>query len=70
MGQVKKIVVKGGGDNLFKVSEHDGWHYAYKVDPGFFSDSTTSLGKARSLADAIQLIRAYSGRDVQEISDY
>jgi len=68
--QDKKIVTQGGGDNLYKITEYDGWYSASQVDIGFFSDSYKFIGKARSLKDAIELIRAYSGKDIEEIDDY
>lgn len=63
----RKVVVKGGGRNLYKVSESGGWFYAYYVEVGFLSDSKRSIGKARSFKDALDLIRAHSGRDIQSI---
>ncbi len=68
MSNDKRVVVKGGGKNLYKVSEYDGWFYAYKVNVGFISDSSTSIGKTRSLKDALDLIKSHSGREIEEIS--
>jgi len=68
MSNDKKVVVKGGGKNLYKISESGGWHYVYKVDVGFFSNSNNSIGKAKSLSDALDIIKSHSGRDIQEIS--
>lgn len=64
----KRVVVGGGGKNLYKLSEYGGWFYVYHVDVGFISNSNTSIGKTRSLADAIDLIKSHSGKDIQEIS--
>ncbi len=68
MSNDKKVVVKGGGKNLYKISESGGWHYVYKVDVGFISSSNTSIGKTKSLSDALEIIKSHSGRDIQEIS--
>jgi hypothetical protein len=66
----RKVVVRGGGDNLFKVSEYKSWFYVSQVDPGVFSDSHNNIGKTNSLKDAIELIRAYSGKDIDKICDW
>jgi hypothetical protein len=66
----KKIVVEGKGMNLFKVVESYDWFYAYEVDPGFFSDTNKSIGKSRSLADALTLIRSYTGKNISSMSDW
>lgn len=63
----RKVVVKGGGANLYKISEFSGWFYASKVNVGLF-DSNTSIGKARSLGDALELIKSHSGREIESIS--
>jgi hypothetical protein len=67
MSNDRKVVVKGGGKNLYKVSEYNGWFHAYKVDVGFLSNDNRSIGKTRSLADALDLIRSHSGREIQEV---
>lgn len=53
MGNDKRVVVKGGGKNLYKVSEYDGWFHAYKIDVGFISNSSNSIGKTRNRKDAL-----------------
>lgn len=68
MSKDKEVVVQGGGANLYKVSESGGWFYAYKVDVGFLSNSNRSIGKARSLADALDLIKSHSGKEIEKIS--
>lgn len=67
MSQDRRVVVKGGGKNLYKISEYDEWFHAYKVDVGFLSNSNTSIGKARSLGDALELIKSHSGKEIQEV---
>ncbi|MDP2433145.1 MAG: hypothetical protein Q8O33_14120 [Pseudomonadota bacterium] len=68
MSNTRRVVVQGGGKNLYKISESGGWHYVYKVDVGFLADSAKNIGKTRSLEDALAIIRSHSGRDIQEIS--
>lgn len=70
MSNNRKVVVQGGGDNLYKVGEYDNWFYVSQVDPGFFSDSHNNIGKTRSLKDAIDLVRAYSGKEIKTISEW
>ena len=67
MSNDKRVVVKGGGKNLYKISESNGWFYVFKADAGFIG-SNTSLGKTRSQKDALDLIKSHSGKDIQEIS--
>jgi len=31
MARDRKVVVQGGGSNLYKISEFDGWFHAYEV---------------------------------------
>lgn len=64
----RKVVVQGGGQNLYKICEYDGKYTAYKVDMGIFLSSTSRIGTARSLEDALTLIRAHSGREIEEIT--
>ena len=66
----KKVVVQGGGKNLFKVSHYDGTYYVYQVIAGFISNDNNLIGKTRSLEDALTLIRSYAGRDIEKISDW
>ena len=67
MSNDKKIVVKGGGKNLYRITESGGWHYVYKVDVGFISNSSNNIGKTKSVSDALDLIKSHSGKDIQEI---
>jgi hypothetical protein len=64
----RKVVVQGGGRNLYRISEYNGKYTAYKVDAGIFFNSTNKIGTTRSLEDALSLIRAHSGREIDEVS--
>ncbi|MBX7136288.1 MAG: hypothetical protein K1X67_26765 [Fimbriimonadaceae bacterium] len=68
MGNDKRVVVKGGGKNLYRISEYGGWFYVYHVDVGFLSSTKTEIGKARSQVDALDLIKSHSGREIQEVA--
>ena len=60
----KKVVVKGGGNNLYYVSESSGTLYVYK---GSTWGSDTQIGKTRTMADALAIIKSHSGRDIESI---
>ncbi|MEE4539466.1 MAG: hypothetical protein V2J51_13365 [Erythrobacter sp.] len=60
----KRVVVKGGGENLYYVSESSGTYYVYK---GSVWGSDTQIGKARSMSDALAIITSYSGRAIESI---
>ena len=64
----RKVVVKGGGKNLYKISEYGGKYTAYHVDVGFISNSNNNIGEARNLEDALSLIKAHSGKEIEKIS--
>ncbi len=66
----KKVVVKGGGKNLFKVSSYEGTYYVYQVDAGLISNDNNLIGTTKSLEDALSLIRSYAGRAIERISDW
>lgn len=64
----KKVVVQGGGENLYKITEYNGKYTAYKVDVGFLSDSNRNIGQTTSLEDALVLIKVHSGKEIKEVS--
>ena len=59
----KKVIVKGGGSNLYYVSKSSGTIYVYKG--GVWSD--TLIGETKTMEDALALIRNHSGRDIERI---
>lgn len=65
----RTVVVQGGGANLYKISEYNGKYIAYKVNDGLFS-SNNNIGEARSLEDALALIKLHSGREIKEVRTY
>ena len=56
----KKVVVKGGGDNLYYVSESSGTIYVSR-------GNGTSLGTTKTMEDALALIKSHSGREIERI---
>lgn len=60
----KKVIVKGGGENLYYVSESSGTYYIYK---GHVWSSDVQIGKARSMSDALAIITSYSGCAIESI---
>lgn len=67
MAKTTKVVVTGGGKNLYEISESDGWFHAYWVEVGLFTNSRTSVGKARSFDHSLNLIRSHSGKEIEKI---
>jgi hypothetical protein len=59
----KKIVVRGGGKNLYSVSESSGTIYVYKGS-GW---GKSQIGKTRTMEDALALIKSHSGRGIESI---
>ena len=60
----KKVVVRGGGENLYYVSDYSGVFYVTKSS-GMFGK--TDIGKARNFDDALAIIKSHSGRDIEKI---
>ena len=65
----KKVVTKGGGQNLFKIGISGSKHYVMLVKVGLIN-SYIDIGETRSLEDAISLIRSYSGKEIEIITDW
>lgn len=56
----KEVSVKtSSGTKLYKISESGGKYYCMKYVDSFFS-SWNDIGKARSLEDAISLIKSHA----------
>jgi hypothetical protein len=63
----RRVVVEGGGANLYEISDSGGRYYAYKIKVGLVFDDRVSLGSCRTLQDAISLVQAHSGRRIRSI---
>lgn len=63
----RRVVVEGGGANLYEISEAEGTFTAYHVRVRLLSNDRLRIGSGRSLQDAIALIQAHSGRRIRSI---
>lgn len=63
---IKKVVVKGGGSNLYYVAESSDRIYIYKASGGLFGGKT-QIATAKRLEDALAIIKAHSGRAIDYI---
>lgn len=63
MATERKVIVKGGGQNLYSIAESSGTYRAYKGS-GY---GRSEIGKTSSLEDALAIIKSHSGREIQEI---
>lgn len=66
----KQVVVQGGGDNLYKVSESSRTFYVYRIDVGIFSNTHYEIGQTRNFEDALSLIKSHSGKGIKKISPW
>jgi len=60
----RKVIVEGGGENLYRVSESNGWVWVYK---GSVWGGDTQIGKVRAMRDALAIIENHSGRRIKTI---
>lgn len=60
----RKVVVEGGGENLYAVSESSGTIYVYKCAVW---GSDKQIGTAREMSDALAIITNHSGRAIKSI---
>lgn len=61
-----QVVVKGGGKNLYEISESSGWFYARKVSVDIVN-THKDLGKARTFDQALSIIKSHSGKGIERI---
>ncbi len=64
----RRVVVRGGGANLYKVSWSDGWYWVYQIQVKLIVNSERLVGKCKSMDDALTMIRSDSGRAILEVS--
>lgn len=65
----KRVVVKGGGANLYRISISGNKHFVQHASVGLLMNSYKDIGKTSSLDDSLSLIRSHSGNEIKEISD-
>lgn len=63
----KRVTVKGGGQNLYYVSESSGAYHVYHCKVGIILNDETQIGKTRSMDDALSLIKSHSGQAIESI---
>lgn len=68
MTGTKRVVVRGGGSNLYQITVSGRTHSVQKVTVNLLSNSYKNIGRTDSLDDALSLIRSHSGRDIESIS--
>ena len=67
MGKKRRVVVEGGGADLYEIEESSGRYLATHVRVGILANRRESVGSASSLEDALSLIRSFSGRAIKRI---
>jgi hypothetical protein len=66
----KRVVVQGGGDNLYRISIYGNKYTVSQVDVGIFSNDINVIGEARSMDDALSIIKSHSGQSIKKITDW
>ena len=67
MAEYKRVVVKGGGKNLYRISIYAGKYAAQHTSVGLLSNSYKDIGTTRSLEDALSIIKSHSGKQIESI---
>lgn len=70
MSDKKKVVVRGGGSNLYRITVSGKSHSVEKVTVKPLSNAYKNIGRTDSLEDALSLIRSHSGQDIESISGW
>lgn len=65
----KKVVIDTNREKgqVFRVSESNGRYFVYDVEVGLLSDTQKRIGEARSLQDALEIIKASVRGTVREV---
>ncbi len=66
----KRVVVTGGGNNLYRISIYNGKYTVSQVDVGAIFNDYNVIGEARSMDDALSIIKAHSGQSIKKITDW
>jgi hypothetical protein len=66
----KRVVVSGGGNNLYRISIYGDKYTISQVDVGIFTNDYNRIGEARSMDDALRIIKAHSGQSIIKITDW
>lgn len=65
----KRVVVQGGGQNLYKIVGTNKLEI-YHVKVGTFTDSKSNIGSSRNLEDALSIIKSHSGNQIKEVKEW
>lgn len=63
----RKVIVQGGGENLYRVNDSNGTFYVQKVSIGLISNNYRDIGRTNNLDDALSIIKSHSGKQIKEI---
>ena len=66
----KRVVVTGGGKNLYRISIYNGKYTVSQVDVSPIFNDYNIIGEARSMEDALSIIKAHSGQSIKKITDW
>ncbi|WP_456424564.1 hypothetical protein [Lutibacter sp.] len=66
----KRVVVQGGGENLYRISIYGDKHTVSQVDVGYFTNDINIIGETRSMEDALSIIKAHSGQSIKKNTDW
>ena len=66
----KKVVVTGGGNNLYRIYISGSRHVVSQVDVNLFSDDINVIGEARTMEDTLNIIKSHSGKSIENISNW
>ncbi len=63
----KRVVTKGGGDNLYKITNS---FDVFIIKVKTFTNKKIKIGSARNLEDCLSIIKSYSGNQIKEIREW
>ncbi len=66
----KRVVVQGGGENLYRISIYGDKYTISHVDVGVFTNDYNVIGEARSMDDALSIITSHAGKSIKKITDW
>lgn len=66
----KRVVVSGGGQNLYRITGSGSSFIASKITINTFIDDVKRVGKAGSFDDALSLIKSHSGKSIEKVSNW
>jgi len=66
----KRVVVQGGGKNLYRISIYESKHTVSQVDVGYFTNDINVIGEARNMDDALSILKAHSRKSIKKITDW